>query len=310
MILIVGGTGTLGRQLAPILLARGMRVRLLARHDDAVGRAAVTPGADYVAGDVRDGSVVRRALEGVETVVSAMAGFGGRDALGSRAVDREGNLALIDAARAAGVGHVILVSIHDAAADHPMELFRDKWAAEEALRASGLDSTILRPTAYLETWLGLVGGPLVTTGRTRIFGGGRNPVNFVSARDVARFVELAVVDASLRGATIEVPGPANLTLDELADAVERATGTHGQRQHLPVPMMRLARLVMRLPKPILSAQIAAAIAMDERDMTVDGPRLRAAHPSIAMTPADDVARALFAPPGAEKRNDLRPIGAA
>ena len=82
-----------------------------------------------------------------------------------------------------------------------------KAAAEARLKASGLSWTIVRPTAYQETWLEIVGRPLVATGQTRVFGRGRNPINFVSAGDVARVVELAVTSTpALRGATIDVAG--------------------------------------------------------------------------------------------------------
>ena len=66
-----------------------------------------------------------------------------------------------------------------------------KYAAEQALQASGLSWTIIRPTAYMETWAKLIGEPLVKTGKTRIFGRGVNPINFVSASDVAQFVASA-----------------------------------------------------------------------------------------------------------------------
>jgi uncharacterized protein YbjT (DUF2867 family) len=314
MILVLGGTARLGSRLMPLLLARGLPVRLLGRHENAVSRAAVAAGAEFVMGDVRDRAARRRALDGVDTVVSAMAGFGGQDALGSGAVDRDGNIALIESARQAGVRDVVLLSIHEASATHPIELFRDKWAAEEALRASGLAWTILRPTAYLETWMDLLGGPLVATGKTRVFGTGRNRINFVSAIDVARFVELALTDPSLRGKAVEIPGPENLSFDELLDIVEREAGIQGQRQYLPVPMMRFARLATRLPKPVLSAQIAAGIVMNERDMTVDGPAIRAAYPSIPMTTAHELAGDLsFArplQPPASSRGRFPPAEAA
>jgi NADH dehydrogenase len=295
MILLLGGTANVGSRLTPLLRARGLPVRLLARHENPASRAAVDSGAELVIGDVRDEAARRQALDGVDTVVSAMTGFGGLNALGSGAIDRDGNLALIESARRAGVEHVVLLSIHGASATHPIALFRDKRAAEEALRAIGLDWTILRPTAFLETWMGLLGSPLVATGKTRVFGTGRNRINFVSASDVARFAELALTDASLRGTAVEIPGPENLSFDELLDIVEREAGVRGQRQYLPAPMMRLARLATRLPKPVLSAQIGAAIVMNERDMTVDGPALRAAYPSIPMTTAAEVARAQYHP---------------
>lgn len=292
MILIAGGTGTLGRRLVPSLVARGMSVRVLARHRPAA-RDTEPSRIEVNAGDVRDPAVLDRALDRVDTVVSAISGFGGAAALGSHAVDRDGNLALIEAARRANVGHVVLLSVHTAGPSHPIPLFRDKWAAEEALRASGLSWTIIRPTAYLETWLDLIGGSLVRTGTARIFGRGQNPINFVSARDVASVVELAIVDSSLRQMEFEVPGPENLTLGQLADITESVTGRRGRRQYLPRPMMWIAKSILAVVNPVLGAQIETALVMDTRDMAIDGARHRSQFPAIRMTTAAEVASELF-----------------
>jgi uncharacterized protein YbjT (DUF2867 family) len=296
VIAIIGGTGTLGRELVPLLASNGGRLRVVARHQTRAGPLQDVANVERMTGDVRDLDSLRVALAGVDTVVSAMQGFGGREPLGSRAVDRDGNLALIEAARRAGAKALVMLSIHQAGPSHPIELFRDKWIAEEALRASGLAWTVIRPTAYLETWLGLVGRPLVETGKTRIFGTGRNPINFVSAVDVARFVQLAIDDSNLRHTAIDVPGPENLTLDQVADAAEAASGRTGQKEHLPRAMMRVARLVTRPINPVFSSQIAAALVMDTRNMAVDGPALRRAFPSIPMTTAAAVAGRMFGTP--------------
>ncbi len=293
MILVAGGTGTLGHHLLSLLNARGQAVRVLARHPQA---GSPLPGVEFVAADIRDRVALGGALADITTVVSAVTGFGGPGALGARAVDRDGNLALIDAAQRAKVEHLVLLSVQQAAADHPIELFRDKWAAEEALRSSGLSWTIIRPTAYLETWLGVIGGPLAETGRTRIFGRGQNPINFVSAEDVAHFVSLAIADPGLRNHVVDVPGPANLTFDELAGDVETAIGHAGSKQHMVVPLMHLAAFVAGLRNPVLAAQIRAAIVMDSRNMAVDGSVLRHAFPLIPLTSAREVAARMFGPP--------------
>ena len=294
MISLFGGTGTLGRELLPRLSAQGRRVRVIARHAPPSDPAFSGLEVEWLAGDVREPRVLNAALHGVDTIVSAIAGFGRPDALGSRAVDRDGNVALIEAARRAGVRSFVMLSIHEAGPEHPIELFRDKWAAEEALRASGLAWTIIRPTAYLESWLGLVGGPLVTTGKTRIFGNGRNPINFVSTADVASFVQLAINDPNLHGSAIEVPGPENLTLDDLASLVESASGRTGRKNHVPRALLHLLRLATRVPKPVLSSLIATALVMDTRDMTVDGRALRARYPAIPLTTASEVATGMVA----------------
>jgi uncharacterized protein YbjT (DUF2867 family) len=158
---------------------------------------------ETVAGDVRDPAAVQRASAGVSTVIAAMTAFG-RGAGNAETVDWKGNVNLIHAAEAAGVEHFILMSIHGAAPDHPMELFRMKYRAEQELLASRLTWTIIRPNAYLETWLMLVCEPLLKTGKTVIFGRGDNPINFVSVHDVAHVVELAVSDPSLRGQRLKL----------------------------------------------------------------------------------------------------------
>src|SRR6187401_1511320 len=206
MILVAGGTGTLGRSLIPILAGHGEPIRVLTRGHRASAQLAL-PGVESVIGDVRRPATLQRAMAGVRTVVSAINGFGGEGALGVKAIDRDGNVNLIEAAEAAGVEHFVLVSIQQAAADHPIELFRMKAAAENRLRASHMAWTMVRPTAYQETWLEIVGRPLVATGGTRIFGRGQNPINFVSAGDVAHFVDIAVTDSALRGQSVDVQGP-------------------------------------------------------------------------------------------------------
>jgi uncharacterized protein YbjT (DUF2867 family) len=287
MILIAGGTGTLGRLVVPVLAARAEPIRILSRGARPGGPPA-GPGVESVMGDVREPGTLRGAMSGVRTVISAINGFGGDGALGVRAIDRDGNRNLIEAAEAAGVEHFVLLSIHGAAADHPMELFRMKAAAEQRLKASQLSWTIIRPTAYQETWLEIVGRPLVETGSTRVFGRGQNPINFVSADDVARVVDLAVADPGLRGASLDVPGPENLTFDAFVDVVRATTGVTGTVNHVPLPMLRLMALLLRPVKPVLAGQVAAAVVMDSRDMTADPTERRRRFPGIRTTPLREV----------------------
>jgi uncharacterized protein YbjT (DUF2867 family) len=288
MILIAGGTGTLGRQLLPLLVGRGLPVCVLTR-GDRPGTSAGLPGVETAIGDVRDAETLRRAMVGTRTVISAINGFGGDGALGVKAIDRDGNVNLIEAAEAAGVEHFVLLSVQQAASDHPMELFRMKAAAEQRLKESSLSWTIIRPTAYQETWLDIVGRPLVATGRTRIFGGGENPINFVSAADVARFVDLAVSEPALRGANLDVPGPENLTFDAFVEIVRGSTGVTGTVDHVPLAMLRFMSFVLRPIKPVLAGQIAAAVVMDTRDMTADAADRARRFPGIPLTPLREVA---------------------
>ena len=166
--------------------------------------------------DVRDPASLKAALRGASTVISAITGFGGPDAGGANAVDRDGNVALVAAASGEGVRRFVLLSVLGAAADSPVALFRAKHAAEQALLATTMEAAIVRPTAYVETWLEIVGRPLAEPGSTRVFGRGRNPVNFVSADDVAAVVVALATGPAPANPAVTLAGPEDLTLDELA----------------------------------------------------------------------------------------------
>ena len=288
MIVVAGATGTLGPLLVPLLVARGEPVRVVTR-DAARGRRF--DGVEVVGADVCTPEGAREAVAGARVVISAITGFA--SPAGVRAVDERGNRLLVGAAADAGVERFILVSVAQAAPDHPIELFRAKAAAEAAVRSSGIAWSIVRPTAYLETWLGIVGGPLIASGKALIFGRGRNPINFVSAVDVARTIEHAVAAPIGARQTIEVPGPENLTLLDLVDAVRAATGRSGSNRQIPRVMLRLLSVVLRPVNRMRAGQIAAALVMDTRAMAVDGPTIRAIDPSVSMTTATDVASVLF-----------------
>ncbi|HZQ49307.1 MAG TPA: SDR family oxidoreductase [Candidatus Dormibacteraeota bacterium] len=265
MILLAGGTGHLGGPLIQHLLDGGHHVRVLTRDPSRV-RARVPAGVELVAGDVRDGASLGPVLAGVDTVVSAVTGFGpgGR---GPLAVDMRGNRNLVDAATAAGVEHFVLVSLHGAALDHPMELYRAKFTAEQALRESSLAWTIVRPTAFMELWAGIVGDPLLRGGPAIMFGRGNNPINFVSVIDVARVIGAALGDPRLPGRTLEIGGPENLTLTEIVEMIAAAHGLQPRVRRVPLPALRVGAALLRPVRPDLAGLVQAAIQMDTTDMT-------------------------------------------
>ena len=293
MILVAGGTGRLGTSVVRLLVQRGLTVRVLTRDRS---RADHLTGAniEIAEGDVRDSAAVRRAVDGVGQVVSAIHGFAGTKNQSPATVDRDGNHNLIQAAREAGVEHLVLLSVKDAAPDHPMDLMRMKYAAEQDLKTSELDWTIIRPSAYMETWCDVLGRPLLEKGTTQVFGRGRNPINWVSTTDVARFVELAIVDPVLRGEVIEVGGPENLTMSAFVEVFQTVTGTSGKVTHIPPIAMQLAAVTLRLVNPGLARQIRAGIVMDTRSQAFDASEARDHFPSIPMTSLVDVITRDFA----------------
>jgi uncharacterized protein YbjT (DUF2867 family) len=286
VILVAGATGTLGTEVVRRLADRGEPVRVLTR--DPARAAHLPETVEILAGDLGDRATVAEAVAGCASVVSAVHGFAGPGKPSPEAIDRDANRALIRAAAAAGVGHLVLVSVLDAAPDHPMSLHRAKHAAEQALRTSGLPWTIIRPAAYLETWAGIVGAKLAAKGQAVVFGPGRNPINFVSAHDVAALVDLAVHDPSLRGQVLEVAGPENLTFTELAERLIAASGQPGRIRHVPLPILRAMSVLARPVSPTFARQAQAAVVMNTTDMTADVTGIRDRFPTIAATTLDAV----------------------
>ncbi len=266
MILVAGGTGRLGTLVVRRLARNGLDVRVLTR-DPARAQRLSNTVADVVRGDVREPATLEPAMRGVTTVVSAVHGLAGPGRVTPAAVDREGNANLVDAAAAVGAG-VVLMSGTDASPDSPLELFRAKHAAEQHLRASSVPWTIVRATAFLELWAEILAKPVIP-------GRGDNPINFVSVHDVAVVVERAVVDPSLRGRTLEVGGPDNLTLNQLVAELQAARGTSATVRHVP-------RWVVRAAAPA-SRRAAMALAMDTLDMTFDPATARDALAGLPLT---------------------------
>ena len=151
-ILIIGGHGKVALLLEPLLVERGDTVTAVIRNRDHEGDVRAT-GATPLVADVEtfDTDQLTNLISGNDAVVWA-AGAGGGDPSRTYAVDRDAAMRSMDAAVAAGVRRYIMVSWIGSASDHgvapenPFFAYADgKAAADDHLRASGLDATILAP---------------------------------------------------------------------------------------------------------------------------------------------------------------------
>ncbi|MEO7360724.1 MAG: NAD(P)H-binding protein [Gemmatimonadaceae bacterium] len=285
MILVVGGSGVLGQALVERLIARGERVRVMTRTPKRLV-AAWSSQVEVVAGDLRQPYTVQAAIDGCTTVVAAAHGFGAPD-VSPATVDHAGNITLIDAAQRVNAD-VVLMSIVGASTENTVDLFRAKAAAEAYLQAANVPYSILRCTAFMETWSDILGAPLRQGGNALVFDKGQNLINFVSVIDVAALLTRVVCDRSLRGETLEFGGVTDYTLSAFAALLGTTTGSSRAPRHIPRPALRALSLLLRPFKPDFARQAGAALAMDTTDMRFDSRAVRARFAEVSNTSLDAV----------------------
>jgi uncharacterized protein YbjT (DUF2867 family) len=246
MILVVGATGSLGGRITRSLLAQGRQVRILARRNPLTeilaqqGRAntvqsLVDLGAQPFYGDLKNPLSLAQAVQGVDTVITTATATQreGDDTIQS--VDHTGNLDLIEAARAAGVRRFLFTSVQNCFEGHPNELFHYKATAETALAKSGMEYTIIKPSIFMEIWIGLVAGmPLMNHAPITLIGEGNHPHNFISEADVAAFFVAAIDNPRASSQSLIIGGPASYTWTEVVGSVNRALGGALQVRYLPM----------------------------------------------------------------------------
>jgi uncharacterized protein YbjT (DUF2867 family) len=296
MILIVGGTGSLGSATVRRLLARGMPVRVMTRSLDKATELQRL-GAQIVLGDLLDRASLARACCGAEKVLAAAHSIMGRGRNASRHVDLQGHKDLVDAAKAAGVRRFVYTSAYRCAPEFDaVPFFRFKREVERFLQASGLNYAILRPTAFMDSHAEmLIGKPILEKGAVSLFGKGENPRNFVAADDVAQFALMALEDASLNKLTINIGGPENLTNMDVVRLYEKLAGRPAKVNHVPLGVLRVMVHVLRPVHSGRSQVLQAGIYSETANAAFDPSPLLAAHP-ITLTRLEDWARQRVVPP--------------
>ena len=210
-IAVTGASGQLGRLAITALktMVDPGRIVALARKPEAVADLGVASrAADYTKPDT-----LGPALAGVKTLVLISS---------SDFNDRVGqHRATIDAAKAAGVGHVIYTSILKGA-DSPLMLAADHIATEAVLRDSGLAHTLLRNGWYAENWTGSL--PAAIAAGAMIGSAGQGLVTPAARADYAQALAVVAAGTGHEGKVYELAGDEAFTLADMAAEVSRQTG--------------------------------------------------------------------------------------
>ena len=227
-IAITGGTGFVGRHLARSLAAHGLEVVLIARGVDQRDRNAFDlPNACFFHAD----------LSSVDELAGAFSGCGGvahfagiNREIGRQSYERvhiQGTRNVIEAARTAGVGKVALLSFLRARANCGSGYHESKWAAEEIVRGSSLDYTILKAGVIYgrgDHMLDHLSHALFTFPVFATVGLRDRPVRPLAVEDLVKVLEAALIDGRLSRRTVAVMGTEEMLLGEAARRVGKAIG--------------------------------------------------------------------------------------
>jgi NADH dehydrogenase len=250
-IAITGGTGFVGGRLARSLLADGHEVVVLARGRDPHGEDLKSR---LVIGSVDDESALRRAFAGCDAVAHCAGINLERGRQTYRAIHVRGTQAVVDAARATGVKKVLLLSFLRARPDCGSGYHESKWAAEEIVRGSGLDFTVLKPGVIYgrgDHMLDHLSHGLHTVPVFGLVGMRESGVAPLAVDDVVRVMKAALTTGALSRKTVAVIGPERLALSDAVRRVASVVGAQPLYVRLPVWVHSLMAIalerVMRIP---------------------------------------------------------------
>ena len=244
-ILVVGATGRLGSEICRRLTAAGKSVRGLVRatSDQAKVDALKSHGVELVQGNLRDPASLAAACRGVNAVItttSAMPVSYDPTQNNIQNVDIEGLSNLMAAARAADVGRFVYTSF-SGGFDLDFPLGNAKRTVEGRLKDSGLTHTILRPSYFMESWLGPMVGFDYPSAKAQIYGEGENLISWISVGDVAQFAVESLDNLAARNATLELGGPEALSPRQVVHIFEEIGGRTFEVAYVPVAALQEQR---------------------------------------------------------------------
>jgi len=241
-LLIVGATGTLGRQVARRAIDEGYKVRCLVRSSK---KAAFLKewGAELVPGNLRYPESLAQALEGVTQVIDASTSRP-TDSLSIKQVDWDGKVALIQAAKVAGVERFIFFSILDADKYPKVPLMEIKRCTELFLAESGLNYTILRLAGFMQGLIGQYGIPILEAQPVWVTGNS-SPIAYMDTQDIAKFAIRALSVPETENQSFPVVGTRAWSAEEIISLCERLSGKDARVTRMPINLLRTVRGLMR-----------------------------------------------------------------
>jgi uncharacterized protein YbjT (DUF2867 family) len=284
--LVVGATGHVGSQVAVNLANRGYDVTALVRKEGSVIQDPYQGKISYVTGDLASEVSLRKAVRGIDVVISTANGVVPQHNGGDAGSVNQAALSLIKICEEAGIKRFVQSSVPTYKGENHVPELRGKRLLEQRLLTSSMQSIIIRNPAFMDVflvfsgfagaeaksfhattkrqygygkfWLGLVGNLVEKHGMLIAPGGANHGTPMITTRDVAEMLVGGALYEGTDNLLIEAGGPEWLTWREIAGIIARKTGRKSIRI-IPLPAW-IPRLNQVLARPF-SASVANTFAL-------------------------------------------------
>lgn len=260
-VLVLGATGQQGRSAAAALKDGGWHVRALVRNPNgSKARALSAAGIETVRGDLADTASVRAAVAGAYGVYSVQPSSGQFIYGVSDADEVRFGKAVADAAKDAGVKHLVYASASAAGSKTGVGHFDSKSQVEDYVRSLAIDSTIIRPSTFMEILLMPDFG--VAQGRLTFFMRPDQAMQFVAVEDIGKIAAEVFADrAAYRGQTFEIAGDI-VTGNDLAAKFSHAVNRTISYRRFPDKVLQDSDFLQGLARVVDEGPLAGAADID------------------------------------------------
>ena len=235
-VLVSGATGQQGGALARVLLEKGHGVRAFVRRPESPeAKELERLGVELAVGDFEEPSTIEDAARGMDAVFVVATPF----EAGTEAETRHG-IAAANAAKAAGVGHLVYSSVADADKDTGIPHFDSKREVEKHIEGLGIPYTIVAPVYFMDNLLAPWTLPQLKEGRFPMALPASRPLQQIALADIVAFTALVLENREqFVGRRVDIASD-ELTGEEVAEVLTRVTGREIGYVELPLEQVRQA----------------------------------------------------------------------
>ncbi len=264
MILVIGATGHIGKELIPFLLESGQSIRVLVRDERKV--TELDPCIERTIGDLNNPDSLISAMHGAERVFLVT-------------FEIQQDINVIEAAKRAGVQHIVKLSTLEAT-DHKIQVGKWHYEREELIRASGLDWIFLRPGMFMSNSIEWWSESIKHQGSVFFPGGKKGKVAPVDPRDVAKVAAVALTQPGHSRQAYELTGSELFTIGEMVQVISGVLGKPIQYVDIPPIAAKLFMLKSGMDKTLVKSlmEMLASLRRNEGAIVTDTIQRLTGHP--------------------------------